>query len=163
MTGSAPRWLDAAEQTAWRAYYEAYQMVMRDLQGDLQATVGLLSLAEYDVLVRLTEAPDNRLRMSELASYTVTSRSRLSHQISRMESDGLVRRESCDTDRRGAYAVLTPVGVRRLELAAPHHVESVRCRLLAAFTPEEFQQLGHLSAKLVDHLEVASSEEAVAS
>lgn len=156
------RWLDDAEQMSWRAYYEAYQMVMRDLQADLQATTGL-SLAEYDVLVRLTEAPGNRLRMSELASFTVTSRSRLSHQISRMAANGLVQRESCDTDKRGAFAVLTPAGVRRLEGAASHHVASVRCRLLAAYSPAEFRELGQLATKLVEHLEGGSGEEAVAS
>lgn len=158
----AIRWLDDVEQTAWRAYYEAYQIVMRDLQADLHASTGL-SLAEYDVLVRLMEAPGHRLRMSELASFTVTSRSRISHQISRMEADGLVARESCPTDKRGSLAVLTETGVRRLADAAPHHVASVRQRLLAAYSVEEFAQLGRLSERLLEHLDGGSRDEAVAS
>jgi len=145
------RWLSADEQRHWRAYLEANLSVMRQLESDLSAETGV-HMSEYEVLVRLSEAPGNRLRMSELADDTVASRSRLSHQITRMESAGVVRREACPTDRRGAFAVLTAVGGERLAAAAPYHVESVRRVLTDALTPAEFAQLGDMSRKVLAHL-----------
>lgn len=124
---------------------------MRRLESELHSGTGV-HMSEYEVLVRLSEAPSRRLRMSELADDTVASRSRLSHQISRMERAGLVVRESCATDRRGAFAVLTPRGMARLEAAAPAHVDSVRRVLMDALTPAQFTQLGKLSAKVLAHL-----------
>jgi DNA-binding MarR family transcriptional regulator len=97
--------------------------------------------------------------MSELAGRTLASKSRLSHQISRMESAGLVRREDCPEDRRGAYAVLTDDGWDRLVAAAPDHVESVRTWLLDAMTPEEFGQLGALCDKVLERLRTACRSE----
>jgi DNA-binding MarR family transcriptional regulator len=121
------------------------------LEHDLKDAHGL-SNQEYEVMVRLSEAPDRRLRMSELAGRTLASKSRLSHQIARMEADGLVRREDCPEDRRGQYAVLTEAGWQRLVAAAPDHVESVRTWLLDAMTPAEFAQLGALCEKVVEKL-----------
>lgn len=151
---AATRWLSPDEQRSWRAYLEANLSVMRRLESDLYAETGV-HLSEYEVLVRLSEAPSRRLRMSELADDTVASRSRLSHQISRMERAGLVTRESCDTDGRGAFAVLTPGGMARLESAAPAHVDSVRRVLMDALTPTQFAALGKLCAKVVAHLSPA--------
>ena len=106
MTTTAPdfRWLTDDEQRSWRAWLETNLLLSDRLEQELKASDGL-SGPEYEVLVRLSEAPDRRLRMSDLASRTLSSKSRLSHQVSRMEQDGLVRREECLEDRRGAWAV----------------------------------------------------------
>src|SRR3954449_10107653 len=100
-----PRWLSPQEQRAWRAHLTAHRLLMHQLDRELQDTG--LSINDYEILVNLSENPERRMRMSDLADATVQSRSRLSHQISRMESAGLVTRENCEDDRRGTYAVLT--------------------------------------------------------
>ena len=91
--------------------------------------------------------------MSELAHRTLASRSRLSHQITRMEADGLVVRQECESDRRGFLAVLTERGWERLVDAAPEHVESVRRHLVDILTPEEFEELGSMLSKVVAKLQ----------
>jgi DNA-binding MarR family transcriptional regulator len=156
MTTTAPdfRWLTDDEQRSWRAWLEAGLLLVDRLEQELKASDGL-SGPEYEVLVRLSEAPDRRLRMSDLASRTLSSKSRLSHQISRMEEDGLVRREECVEDRRGAWAVLTEQGWDRLVAAAPSHVTSVRSWLVDSMTPEEFHELGRLCTKVVERLQAA--------
>jgi DNA-binding MarR family transcriptional regulator len=156
MTTTAPdfRWLTDDEQRSWRAWLEAGLLLVDRLEQELKASDGL-SGPEYEVLVRLSEAPDRRLRMSDLASRTLSSKSRLSHQISRMEEDGLVRREECVEDRRGAWAVLTEQGWGRLVAAAPSHVTSVRSWLVDSMTPEEFHELGRLCTKVVERLQAA--------
>ena len=119
-----PRWLTADEERAWRAYIRLAKMLMRQLDRDLHPFG--LSTNDYEILVDLSEAPGTRLRMTELADLTAQSRSRLSHQITRMEVKGLVRREGCDGDKRGTFAVITPRGQALIERVAPSHVESVR-------------------------------------
>jgi DNA-binding MarR family transcriptional regulator len=158
MTSAAPadrpadfRWLTTDEQRAWRSYLAATLLLTERLERDLKSARDL-SLAEYEILVRLSEAPGRRLRMSELASRTLASKSRLSHQVSRMEADGLLRREQSPEDRRGAYAVLTDAGWALLVDAAPEHVQSVRTQFVDALTTEEFAELGRLCQKVVDHL-----------
>jgi DNA-binding MarR family transcriptional regulator len=150
-TAREPRWLSADEQLSWRAWVMMSILLPERLEHDLKNTHGL-SGQEYEVMVRLSEAPDRRLRMSELAGRTMASKSRLSHQISRMESDGLVRREECSTDRRGQFAVLTEEGWQKLVAAAPDHVESVRTWLLDALSDEEFATLGDIAGKVVERL-----------
>ena len=139
---------------AWSTFLRAHARVIRELERELQSEQDL-ALTDYDVLVQLSAADQRRLRMSELADDTVASRSRLSHQINRMERAGLVTRESCDTDKRGAFAVLTARGMAQLEAAAPAHVESVRRVLMDALTPAQFAQLGRLSTKVLAHLSLA--------
>jgi DNA-binding MarR family transcriptional regulator len=119
-----PRWLSDDEQQAWGAYIRLAKMLMRQLDRDLHPFG--LSTNDYEILVELSEAPENRLRMTELADLTAQSRSRLSHQITRMEVRGLVRRVACDGDKRGTFAVVTPRGLATIERVAPFHVESVR-------------------------------------
>ena len=119
------RWLTDDEQRHWRAWLAASLLLNDRLSRDLQEQHGL-TIADYEILVHLSEAPDRRLRMSELAEAALSSRSRLSHQIDRMARAGLVDRESCADDRRGAFAVLTQHGWDVLVAAAPDHVESVR-------------------------------------
>ena len=120
-----PRWLDDEEQQAWRAWIQASRLVMDQLERDLQAGSGL-PVTYFEVLVNLSEAPGRSMRMRELARRSLSSPSRLSHAVARMEELGWVRRESCPTDRRGAFAVLTDEGFRAIEAAAPGHVESIR-------------------------------------
>lgn len=120
------------------------QLLFERLNRELQQRSGL-SLAEYDVLVRLSEASEYGLRMSALAEEAGCSRSRLSHQIDRMEAAGLVKRTACPTDRRGAFAVLTPQGRRALEAAAPGHVEDVRTYLIDALTRDQLEQLAAIA------------------
>jgi DNA-binding MarR family transcriptional regulator len=150
-TGRDSVWLTTGQQEAWRAWLQATLLLSDRLERDLKDSHEL-SNAEYEVMVRLSESPGRRLRMSELASRTLASKSRLSHQISRMESEGLVRREECPEDRRGAYAVLTDAGWERLVEAAPAHVASVRHWLVDALSQEEFEQLGVLCSRVVEHL-----------
>src|ERR1700689_1091209 len=120
-TKEDPRWLSAEEQRAWRATVHLSQLLMRQLDRDLNAHG--LSAHDYEILVELSEAPDTRLRMTELADATSQSRSRLSHQISRMESRGLVRRDDCEGDKRGTFAVLTGPGMAAIRRVGPDHVE----------------------------------------
>jgi DNA-binding MarR family transcriptional regulator len=119
-----PRWLTDEEQRAWRAYIRLAQLLMRQLDRDLNPFG--LSMHDYEILVELSEAPLRRMRMTELADRTAQSRSRLSHQVNRMEARGLVSRENCEGDKRGTFAVLTEHGEATIREVAPHHVASVR-------------------------------------
>jgi DNA-binding MarR family transcriptional regulator len=150
--GSPARWLSAAEQRHWRAFISAVELLPDRLQRELVAEHGI-TMPDYEILVRLSEADAHRLRMSELAERSLSSRSRLSHQVARMESAGLVRREDCAEDRRGQWAVMTDRGWAAIQAAAPDHVESVRTHLLDQLTAEEFAALGRACAKVVDHLQ----------
>ncbi|MFI7577179.1 MarR family winged helix-turn-helix transcriptional regulator [Micromonospora sp. NPDC049497] len=121
--------LEPDRLTAWRAYIEASQRLFTHLEEDLRVA-SELSFADYHVLVLLSEAPGQRLRMGELASRLVFSPSRLTYQISSMQKRGLVAKEACPADRRGSEAVLTATGLLTLREAAPHHLASVRNRLM---------------------------------
>jgi DNA-binding MarR family transcriptional regulator len=114
---------------------------MAQLDRDLNSGHGL-SLPEYEIMVRLSEAPDNRMRMSELADSLNHSRSRLTHTVARMEEDDLLKRESCGTDRRGVFAELTEAGWERLREAAPTHVEGVRRYLVDAVSSDDLTAVG---------------------
>ena len=146
------RWLTQEEQESWRAWIEASLLLTDRLSRDMQTQHGL-TFADYEILVWLSEAPDRRLRMSELARRALSSRSRLSHQIDRMERAGLVTREVCAEDRRGSFAVLTDVGWQTIVDAAPDHVDSVRANLVDILTPEEFAALGAACRKVADALQ----------
>jgi DNA-binding MarR family transcriptional regulator len=146
------RWLTDEEQRSWRAWLSASQLLNDRLSRELHEQHGL-TMADYEILVRLSEVPERRMRMSELASVTLSSRSRLSHQIDRMEKAGLVEREVCDSDRRGAFATLTDVGWTTLVAAAPDHVSSVRAHLVDQLTAAEFAALGKACGKVADHLD----------
>ena len=123
-TNGQPRWLSPDEQQAWRATVHLSQLLMRQLDRDLNAHG--LNGHDYEILVELSEAPLRRMRMTELADRTAQSRSRLSHQVNRMEARGLVSRENCEGDKRGTFAVLTEHGEATIREVAPHHVASVR-------------------------------------
>ncbi len=127
------RWLDGDEQRAWRSLVVVSSRLFDQLDAELRAGHHL-GLADYEILANLSEAPCHRLRMSQLADVAMVSRSRLTHHVNRMEAEGLVTREACPTDRRGAFAVLTPDGLSRVEAAAPTHVAGVR-RLFVDLLP----------------------------
>ena len=134
------RWLDADEQRTWRAYLHATGLVREQLDRQMQRDSGMPH-AYYEVLVRLSEAPDRTLRMHELAAACQSSRSRLSHAVARLEAAGWVERREHPTDRRGALAVLTDEGFTALAAAAPGHVEAVRRALFDPLSPEQVSQL----------------------
>ncbi len=146
------RWLDEDEQATWRTFLQANQLLFERLDKELQAGPGIPH-AYYEILVHLSEAPGRALRMSELAERTQSSRSRLSHAVARLEGDGWVRRELCDTDRRGQTAVLTDDGFAALEAAAPVHVGGVREHLFDQLSPEQVNQLRTISEAVVEHLQ----------
>src|SRR5918995_5564296 len=123
-TETATRWLSDAEQCAWRTHLDVSRLLMHQLEKDLQPFG--LTMNDYEILVNLSESDEHRMRMSDLAASTLQSKSRLSHQITRMEKAGLVRRENCESDKRGLFAALTEDGWATMRSVAPHHVDSVR-------------------------------------
>lgn len=149
-TGDPPpepvRWLDDAEQRAWRSVVRGTRELVARIDRDLRPHG--LNGDDYGVLVALSEAEGQRLRMADLAAASAESRSRLSHHVGRLEQRGLVRRESCPDDRRGQFAVLTPAGRDLLERAAPDHVAGVREHLLDRLSPEELAVLGDVFGRL---------------
>ncbi len=150
------RWLDADEQRTWLAFLATNRLLMELLDRQLQADAGI-PRTYYEILVRLSEVPDGTLRMSELASSSMSSRSRLSHAVARLERAGWVRRRECPTDRRGALAELTEDGRAALEAAAPGHVEAVRTHLFDRLSPEQVGQLRQICETLAQDLGAVGS------
>src|ERR1035441_2599700 len=149
-TNGEPRWLTEDEQQAWRATVHLSQLLLRQLDRDLN--VHGLNGHDYEILVELSEAPDNRLRMTATADATSQSRSRLSHQISRMESRGLVRRDTCEGDKRGTFAVLTEPGMDAIRRVAPDHVDNVRRHFIDWLSPRQLEEVGDAFGPIVDYL-----------
>ena len=145
-------WLTDDEQRVWRCYLRATELLHARLNRQLQRDTGF-SEGDYAVLVNLSESPHDRLRGYELAAAMQWEKSRLSHQLTRMEKRGLVRREECPTDGRGAFIVLTDDGRRRIEAAAPLHVAEVRRWFVDVLTADQLVSLGEISATLVEALE----------
>jgi len=135
-----PQWLDADEQHAWREFLHASRLLDAVLDRDLQAQG--LQLSEYEIISMLSEQPDRRLRMSEIAELVVQSRSRLTHTAGRLERRGWVRREACLGDRRGVELVLTDVGYAEIVRMAPTHVDGVRRNFVAHLSREDLLALG---------------------
>jgi DNA-binding MarR family transcriptional regulator len=148
MSESEPRWLTAEEQHTWRAFLTAAQTLFATVESQLQHDSGIPH-GYYEILVRLSEAPDRSLRMSQLAEAATSSKSRLSHAVARLEERGWVERSDCATDRRGQFARLTDAGLAVLESAAPGHVEQVRSSLFDQLTPEQVSQLLAISEAVV--------------
>lgn len=145
------RWLSEDEQRTWRSFLTASRLLFDRIERQLQHDAGLPH-AYYEILVRLSEAPGRSLRMSQLASSSLSSRSRLSHAVARLEESGWVRRSPCPSDRRGLIAELTDEGWARLEAAAPGHVEEVRSSLFDHLTVEQLAALREISDALTAHL-----------
>jgi DNA-binding MarR family transcriptional regulator len=145
---TATRWLSAEEQRSWRSFLTACQSMFGAIEGQLLRDSGLPH-GYYEILVRLSEAPGRALRMSQLATASTYSKSRLSHAVARLEERGWVVRQDCPTDRRGQVAQLTEEGFAVLEAAAPGHVEQVRKLLIDALTPEQVRQLGEIGEAIL--------------
>lgn len=145
------RWLDEEEQAAWRAFYSAATLLLDRLDRELQHDAGMPH-AYYEILVVLSESPERSLRMSELALLTRSSRSRLSHAVTKLEARGWVRRRDCDDDKRGQFADLTDEGFAALEAAAPGHVETVRTHLFDPLTKDQIEQLHRISQAIHETL-----------
>ncbi|OLT29093.1 MarR family transcriptional regulator [Nocardiopsis sp. CNR-923] len=150
-------WLDADEQRVWRGFLRANAALYHDLEKDLRSRCGI-SLVEYGILVHLSEAEDRRLRMRVLADSVIVSKSRLSHQVARLERDGFVRREHCDDDRRGLWAILTDEGAALLERAAPGHAACVRTLLFDRLDRSQVAQLGEIVTALEGETRVTPGE-----
>ncbi|KAB8182855.1 MarR family winged helix-turn-helix transcriptional regulator [Microbispora catharanthi] len=149
---NSPRWLDPDEQRAWRAYLRMQGRLTARLNRQLQADSGL-SLADYEVLVHLTDREEGRLRPYELQRDLQWEQSRLSHHLTRMQRRGLVRREECADDGRGAYVVITEEGRRAITAAAPGHVETVRRLFFDGLTREQVTALERLAADVLGRLD----------
>lgn len=145
-------WLTSDQQRAWRAYLLGSTLLVERLDRDLREKHGL-SLPEYEILVRLSEAPERSLRMAELADSVKNSRSRITHTVTRMERAGLVRRRQCASDGRGVYALLTETGQQKLVDAAPEHVASVRAALIDVVSPEDLEAMRRAFLAVADELQ----------
>ncbi len=145
------RWLTEDEQRTWRAFLTAMRLLTDQLDRELQRDADMPH-TYYEILVALSEAPGRTMRMNQLADICQSSRSRLSHAVSRLEEEGWVRREACPTDKRGALAVMTDKGFAAIEAAAPGHVEGVRRHVFDVLTPAQVEQLGEISTAILDGL-----------
>lgn len=146
-----PRWLTEQEQRAWQAYRRMFLLLNAQLSRDLGKDSGL-SEPDYDVLSNLSGSPDHRRRISELADRMLWSRSRLSHHLARMQQRGLVTREECATDGRGAIVALTEEGLRTIEAAAPLHVASVRRHFIDLLDAEQIDAFAGIGEMVVGRL-----------
>jgi DNA-binding MarR family transcriptional regulator len=154
---SAPRWLNPREMKAWRAYIMGSRRLLEALDSDLDGHD--LTMADYEVMAQLSEAPGRRIRMSELADLAMLSKSRLSHRMKVMEKAGWVRREECTEDRRGYWAVMTDKGMKAIVAAAPSHVESVRRRFIDQLSVKEQEALSGIFSHVTEELRNQFKEE----
>ncbi len=146
------QWLTDGEQRAWRGLLRMTSRLDARLNRELQQASGL-SLADYDVLVLLTEAPDGRLRMFQLIGDLQWEQSRLSHHLTRMQRRSLVAREECTTDRRGAFVVLTDAGREAIEKAAPAHVATVRRLVFDGLSEQQVAALESIADEVLSRLD----------
>jgi DNA-binding MarR family transcriptional regulator len=145
------RWLDDEEMRAWRGFIVGSELLLYRLHRELQDAHGL-SLADYEILVRLSEQPDFRMRMTLLAAEVASSKSRVSHQVARLERANLVQREGCEDDARGVFAVLTDHGYATLRAAAPTHVRGVREHFVDLLSVEERATLADIFGRVGSRL-----------
>jgi DNA-binding MarR family transcriptional regulator len=148
MPSSQTRWLTAEEQLAWRTFLAACNTLFPAVEAQLLRDSDIPH-GYYEILVRLSETPGRALRMTQLAEASVSSKSRLSHAVTRLEERGWVKRLDCATDRRGQIAQLTDEGFAALAAAAPGHAEQVRRSLIDRLTPAQVQQLREISEAIL--------------
>jgi len=148
---TTPPWLDDVEQRAWRGFLSVHAQMTARLHRDLQASSGL-SIADYEILVVLTDVAEQSLRMFELGERVQWEKSRVSKQVSRMERRGLVERRDCADDRRGAFVDLTDAGRAAIEAAAPAHVELVRRLFIDPLSREQVEALAGITATIQERL-----------
>ncbi|NBV95232.1 MAG: MarR family transcriptional regulator [Actinobacteria bacterium] len=135
-------WLNPREMKAWRNYIISARRLLDALDNDLDGHD--LSMPDYEVLAQLSEAPNRRMRMSDLAQTALISKSRLSHRMKVMEKAGWVRRETCPIDKRGSFAIMTEKGWRAIVKAAPDHVESVRKRFIDNLSTKDQEEIARI-------------------
>jgi DNA-binding MarR family transcriptional regulator len=152
-----PNWLNPREMKAWRSYIIASRRLLDALDVDLDQHD--LSMADYEVLALLSDAPSRKMRMSELAELAMVSKSRLSHRMKVMEKAGWVKREDCPDDKRGYFAVMTDKGFKATAKAAPDHVESVRNRLLDHLTVKDQEDITRIFDRVTYELRGQYREE----
>ena len=145
-----PNWLNAREARAWRTFVDAHHLLEVHLSRRLQESG--LSGADYEVLAALSEVDGDRMSARELCNALGWEKSRLSHQVRRMQTDGLVSREPNPGDARSTMVCLLPAGRAAIENAAPGHVEDVRRNFVDLFAPAELGRLTALNQRILDHL-----------
>jgi DNA-binding MarR family transcriptional regulator len=150
--GETVRWLTPEEQRAWRGFVRLHERLGGRLGRMLQAESSV-SPADFAVLVNLTDTPDGRQRYQDLSRALEWEKSRMSHHIARMAGRGLVVREECPEDARGAFVVITDAGRAAIEAAAPRHVEAVRELFLDHVTPAELRVLADISERVIGKLD----------
>jgi DNA-binding MarR family transcriptional regulator len=150
-TTTGTPWLTAEQQRIWRSFLGGTTVLMDRLDRDLRAAHGL-SMPEYEILVRLSEAPNRSIRMAELADAVAHSRSRVTHTIARLERENIVVRGQCSDDGRGVSAVLTDHGFSILERAAHTHVTGVHTYLIENADPDDLAAMGRVMAGIVSNL-----------
>lgn len=133
-----PNWLTPQEMAFWKAFIATASSVIVQVDQALKADSGL-TFDDYEVLVQLSEADDNRIRMNELSQTLQQSPSRLTQRIDRMADRGLVQREKCPSDKRGTYATITGAGMAAIEAAAPDHLRTVRAVLIDQLSPAQLE------------------------
>lgn len=147
----ATQWLSEDEQRMWRAYLDSSRLLMRVLDRRMAADSGI-NLSDFEILALLSEAPQQRMRMNELADITVTTRSGVTRAVKRLTDAGWVQQVKCDEDKRGLYAELTETGTAKLLGAAPGHVEAVRTHLFDLLSLREVELFTHSYAQIRDNL-----------
>ncbi|MEU9331373.1 MarR family transcriptional regulator [Streptomyces canus] len=146
------QWLTLTEQHAWRSVIRMYERLEGRVSRGLQSE-SRLSGSDFAVLVDLTEAPGGRMRHVDLARRLEWEKSRMSHQITRMVKRGLVVRQECPEDGRGAFVVITPEGLKVVGEAAPRHVREVRRLFIDPLTPDELETFARVADRVVERLE----------
>ncbi|MEV0395579.1 MarR family winged helix-turn-helix transcriptional regulator [Polymorphospora rubra] len=149
---ATPHWLTTEQKAAWDSFIRMQEKLIGRLSRRVQADSGM-SAADYIVLVKLTETSGGRMRLMDLAKLVEWEKSRMSHQVRRMTERGLVAKEECPDDGRGAFIVATPAGVKAIEDAAPMHVEHVRRLFIDALSQKELDMLARISDRVLAHME----------
>jgi DNA-binding MarR family transcriptional regulator len=155
---AAVRWLNEREERVWRALQSMQMRLEGELARQLAADAGL-SYPDYMVLVALTDQPGGRLRLFELARTLGWEKSRLSHHVARMVDRGLVTKERCGSDRRGAFVVVSKRGRRELAAAAPGHVAAVRRLFVDRLTPSQLDAVGEAATVVLEALDAEAADE----
>ncbi|GAB2330779.1 MarR family winged helix-turn-helix transcriptional regulator [Streptomyces variabilis] len=148
---ATPPWLTQEQQAAWDGFIRMQEKLVGRLARRVQAD-SRMSAADYIGLAKLTEA-GGRMRFMDLTKLVEWEKSRMSHQVGRMVKRGLVAKEECPDDGRGAFVVATPAGYQAIEDAAPLHVEHVRRLFIDALTEDELAAIARISARVLEHLE----------
>ena len=153
-----PKWLSGDEEKAWRGFVALRIGLVGHLARQLAQECGITE-AEFEVLVVVSEAPGQRIRSRELGKALNWERSRLSHQIARMEERGMVAREQCENDARGFDGLLTKAGLKAIQAAAPKHLEAVRHCFIDLLTPAQMKALANIADVVGEQLATEHSQD----